>query len=578
MEEVSEVSEIPDEIPDIIKDDEKVLTPYTFPEMVIGNLMCTAIGQNQIGRFSLEKLAPISPNPTSWCTNIPKVLAACQIELQTEPEIESVLITKDALLWTNICLLEESYIAFANFPRFASLLGPQIQILKLDKFFGQIPEISFISCCVSLKSLTIIQMDVTRGPRMLLPSEFPNFSKTFAKVRFLSTENIYFENPRQLEFFKNFLHRFPKLEQVSIPHPHSGGSTSTGGVKMRNPTQWETMKTLQFKYLIKPVIDYLNERHNNMNLPVNPIRRTVNAAGVFSTVFPELANACAKNGAFLTNVRQKQIENLFLAQDSTLGKILYLTDALNDRRLLARWVNLEKICLKTSVCDIRSETREGNKIPTFPILKSIHLIFDSDSMLDPGFQALKRLLRLMICQTRASVKELVVQWSPFGNDTPPDIINPMEIVKHLPNLVKFHASHWEGWDDDLLQLLGGLRKLQHLAIEDCPQFTEHGIMGHDANKPVILQLSDLRHIEIINKTGSSSITDHCFEKAFQHLKLKTFVFDVFPNLVTKTGYKCLTGGEFANFIEVFPQPRHLPVDMHKDEFDQLRKSFRNWTF
>lgn len=34
MEEVSEVSEIPDEIPDIIKDDEKVLTPYTFPEMV----------------------------------------------------------------------------------------------------------------------------------------------------------------------------------------------------------------------------------------------------------------------------------------------------------------------------------------------------------------------------------------------------------------------------------------------------------------------------------------------------------------------------------------------------------------
>jgi hypothetical protein len=378
--------------------------------------------------------------------------------------------------------LEETYISYSNFPRFASQLAPQIQVLKLDKFFGSIPEISFISCCSSLKSLTILELDVRRSPRILMPSEFPNLNKTFGGVKTLIIRSIIFKLPKQCEFFKNFLLRFPKLETTYIPTPH--------GPK---EVQLEVVKTLQAKYLIKPILDYLNERHNNMALPINPIKRTVDASGVFSNVFPDLALACAKNGAFLTNVNEKQLQSLFLTQDTVLSKILALTESLSDRRSLAKWINLQRISLKTSSCEIRSDNPHGimDRNVTFPQLKSISLVFDSDSKIDPDFKSLKKILHLLFGSNRprTEVKELSLVWPSFGHNTPGDVISPNQIVKSLPNVQKFHVKNWKAWDEDLLCVLSGFKKLAHLAIEDCPLFTELGLLGLKCDeKPMILQL------------------------------------------------------------------------------------------
>ncbi len=42
------------------------------------------------------------------------------------------------------------------------------------------------------------------------------------------------------------------------------------------------------------------------------------------------------------------------------------------------------------------------------------------------------------------------------------------------------------------------------------------------------------------------------------------------------GYQCLSQGEFSNSIEFFPRPKHLPLDLNMEEFDELRKSFKIW--
>jgi len=317
---------------------------------------------------------------------------------------------------------------------------------------------------------------------MLLPSEFPNLNKTFGGVKSLVIKSIFFNVPRQCEFFKNFLLRFPKLETlIYIPTPH--------GPK---EIQLEVVKSLQSKYLIKPVVDYLNERHNNLaSLPVNPIRRTVDAAGVFSNAFPELALACAKNGAFLTNVNEKQLQSLFLTQDTVLSKILAITETLSDRRSLAKWINLREISLRTSGCEIRTDSPHGmmDRVVTFPQLKTIHLVFDSDSKVDPEFKSLKKLLYLLFGSTkpRLGVNELSLIWPSFGHNTPGDIVSPNMIVKSLPNLQKFHVKNWKAWDEDLLEILKAMKRLNHLAVEDCPSFTELGFLGYDQDNPAILQ-------------------------------------------------------------------------------------------
>lgn len=345
--------------------------------------------------------------------------------------------------WSNLYLQQDlmQYNQSVLVKFFAGL--HHLQTLQLSRCSAKCDLWKTLSNLTNLKHLTIDDLDISNSSDEALIHDGPldkgKYDVDLHKLRLttFSVKQLTFSRPSDLRawlgIFKLMTSGTTKF--ITIPKPQYVGDND-------REVTWSDVKTLQWVLITEPILALMED-----TFAINGRKITLDVKHLVPIHFGRLVERCMnmnRNGFnfYFINVHANHVKYVFLlsgddGEEEFLERILSLNEKIDDRRNLRRWTGLEKICIRSSRCDVRNyHDYLDDATIIFPKLKIIEIEFDSKLQDDPGFLALHRVIDLLFKVKRARVREVVLKFNQHFHDVPMDVVDLDEIKANCCNMQK----------------------------------------------------------------------------------------------------------------------------------------------
>jgi len=351
-------------------------------------------------------------------------------------------------------------------------IGSAIRFLTIQSFSGSPSEISFLSCCTNLQSLSIGTLDLSSKQDLVVIIEAALVKDIFCNLEHFHIEKIAVLYPPDftlVNYLKKMLNLMSNLKTLKIPEVvESTGKAIEPGMHF----------SLHLGFVVGPLMAYLNERSKDSSSNLTALDLT-HIDAQFSSFFKEILKPCGTMKTRVYNVNYKLIKlacdedksdfSLLKCIHSVRNKFEGALITLNELKNV-RSISIDCDCVPGSAISSTTPTRKSVKkqhLLPLPFLKHAELCLWSETQLsdfcDEQKMDKQAFESILFTHERPNLRQLVL----VGKGRSHLIYNFSQVIEKFGNVTVLKVLNFPKFtNEDFRVVLKNMRKLQTLEIED----------------------------------------------------------------------------------------------------------------